>query len=75
VPRGTLDTSLPLRISHTGLLPSTDSAFQLPILLCSKDHYASPQPQRILLSFGLGYSAFARHYLRNLFLIYIPVGT
>src|SRR3954451_20258314 len=40
VPRGTLDTSLPLRISHTGLLPSTDSAFQLLILLCSKDHYA-----------------------------------
>ena len=67
VPRGTLDTSLPLNISLTGLLPSMVSAFQLLILLCLKDHYASPQPRKILLSFGLGSSAFARHYLRNLF--------
>ena len=66
VPRGTLDTSLPLNISLTGLLPSMVSAFQLLILLCLKDHYASPQPRKILLSFGLGSSAFARHYLRNL---------
>ena len=67
MPRGTLDTSLSLHISHTGLLPSMVSAFQLLILLCSENHYASPQPQDILLSLGLGSSAFARHYLRNLF--------
>jgi hypothetical protein len=31
------------------------------------DHYTSPQPPKTLRSSGLGSSAFARHYLRNLF--------
>ena len=67
VPRGTLDTGLSLHLSRTGLLPSLVSAFQPLIPLDFLNHYASPQPQDTLLYPGLGFSAFARHYLRNHF--------
>ena len=43
--RGTLDTGLSFCLSHTGLLPSMVSAFQLLILLDIQNHYASPQPR------------------------------
>ena len=67
MPRGTLDSGLSLHLSLTGLLPSMAGAFHLLILLGARNHYASPQPQCILLYIGLGSSAFARHYLRNHF--------
>ena len=67
VPRGTLDTGLSQTFSLTGLLPSMVGAFHLLILLRFLNHYTSPQPQHILLYTGLGFSAFARHYLRNHF--------
>ena len=52
--RGTLDTSLSLYLSHTGLLPSMVPAFQPVILLDFVNHYAGPQPQRTeVLWFGL----------------------
>ena len=48
VPRGTPDTGLSSHISHTGLLPPMVTAFHLLILLDIQNHYASPQPLRIL---------------------------
>ena len=42
--RGTLDSGLSLRLSHTGLLPSVASAFQPLILLGFVNHFTSPQP-------------------------------
>ena len=66
VPRGTPDTGLSSHISHTGLLPSAVSSFQMLILLYARNHYAGPLPQCTLLYTGLGSSAFARHYLRKL---------
>jgi hypothetical protein len=54
VSRGTLDTDLSFHLSHTGLLPSMVSAFQLLILLGFMNHYVCPQPQGTeVLWFGL----------------------
>ena len=68
VSRGTPDTGLSLHISHTGLLPSVVYTFQCLILLCARNHYTSPllQSNGFRHCRGLGSSAFARHYLRNL---------
>ena len=63
---GTPDTHLLQHLSLTGLLPSTVSVFLLLILLDVSVSYVSPLPHMILLSPGLGSTAFARHYLRYL---------
>ena len=68
VPRGTPDSGLTCSLSHTGLLPSTDSPFHALILLESNVSLRrSSTPHQSLLQYGLGSSAFARHYLRNHF--------
>ena len=64
VPRGTQDTNRPALISHTGLSPSTVSLssavpLSLPYLM------SVLQPHHSRNHDGLGYSAFARHYSRN----------
>ena len=45
VSRGTLDSSLSLSLSRTGLLPSMVSVFHPLIPLNLENHYAGPQPQ------------------------------
>ena len=60
VSRGTLDTSLPIHLSLTGLLPSM-AELSSSILLGYPDHYTGPNPRKVTLS-GLGSSPFARRY-------------
>ena len=74
VPRGTLDTGLSLYISHTGLLPSMESAFQPPILLCSVNHFASPQPH-ITEVIWFGLFRVRSPLLTESLLISFPAGT
>ena len=63
VPRGTLDTSLSFYLSFTGLSPSLVQFPKL-ILLGFRNHYTGPNPAKLTF-YGLGCSAFARHYLQN----------
>ena len=65
VSRGTLDPDRSLFPSHTGLLPSAAQAFHPVILLGFENPFVGPQPRSLRRAFGLGCSAFARHYLRN----------
>ena len=65
VPRTTLDTTLSLLLSCTGLSPSL-VCFSKTVLLDFVNQFCSPNPICIS-TYGLGSFYFARHYSRNRF--------
>ena len=65
VSRGTLDTACCLNFSLTRLSRSS-VGLPMPFSKILTIHYAVHNPEDIA-TFGLAFSAFARHYLRNLF--------
>jgi hypothetical protein len=64
--RGTQDPDQPVSISNTGLSPSL-VGLSSAVLLSPQVRLSVLQPQHTRRCTGLGFSAFARHYSRNLF--------